>query len=48
MMNQIKKQTLETNPLAEGSAPPKVAEVHVQTLDPFASSFKADDAVNYD
>jgi len=22
--------------------------VHVQTLDPFASSFKADDAVNYE
>ena len=48
MLNQIKKQSLDTNPVAEGSTPPKAAEVHVQTLDPFASSYKADDAVNYD
>lgn len=56
MENQIKKASenigsKDKNPEAEGTPAPlplQPKSAHVQTLDPFASSFKADDAENYE
>lgn len=53
MENQIKKASenigsKDKNPAAEGTPAPQPKAAHVQALDPFASSFKADDAENYE